>query len=79
MKFSPHDLRRTFITLAESLDISPYAWKLLVNHKIPANDVSGGYVVPDLERLRRASQKVCDFILEKAEFHRSAEAEQAAA
>lgn len=69
VKFSSHDLRRTFITLAESLDISPYAWKQLVNHKIPKNDVSGGYVIPDLERLRRASQKICDFILEKAEFN----------
>ncbi len=68
VKFSSHDLRRTFITIAESLDISPYAWKQLVNHKIPKNDVSGGYVIPDLERLRQASQKICDFILEKVEF-----------
>lgn len=68
VKFSSHDLRRTFITIAESLDISPYAWKQPVNHKIPKNDVSGGYVIPDLERLRQASQKICDFILEKAEF-----------
>ena len=66
--FTSHDLRRTFITVAESLDISPYAWKMLVNHKIPQNDVSGGYVIPDLNRLRNASQKICDFILEKAEF-----------
>lgn len=66
VKFSSHDLRRTFITLAESLDISPYAWKQLVNHKIPKNDVSGGYVIPDLERLRNASEKICDFILHKA-------------
>ena len=68
IKFSSHDLRRTFITLAESLDISPYAWKQLVNHKIPKNDVSGGYVIPDLERLRKASQKICDFVLEKVNF-----------
>ena len=61
--FCSHDLRRTFITLAESLDISHYAWKRLVNHKISNNDVSGGYVIPNLERLRRASQMVCDHIL----------------
>ncbi len=29
-----HDLRRTFITIAESLDISAYAVKRLANHKM---------------------------------------------
>ncbi|MBU1652649.1 integrase family protein, partial [bacterium] len=31
--FTIHDLRRTFITVAESLDISAYALKRLLNHK----------------------------------------------
>ncbi len=32
--FTVHDLRRTFITIAESLDISAYALKRLMNHKM---------------------------------------------
>jgi integrase len=34
VQFTPHDLRRTFITVAESLDISAYALKRLANHKM---------------------------------------------
>lgn len=62
VSFTPHDLRRTFITVAESLDISVYAIKRLVNHKI-GNDVTGGYVVSDIERLRAPMQRITDRIL----------------
>jgi integrase len=37
VSFTLHDLRRTFITIAESLDIPAYALKRLLNHKM-AND-----------------------------------------
>jgi len=37
--FTVHDLRRTFITTAESLDIAAYALKRLLNHKT-GNDVT---------------------------------------
>ena len=60
--FIIHDLRRTFITAAERLDISAYAIKRLVNHKM-ANDVTAGYIVSDVERLRKPAQRVCDFFL----------------
>lgn len=60
--YTLHDLRRTFITIAESLDISPYAIKRLVNHKM-ANDVTSGYIVSDIERLRRPAQKIGDFLV----------------
>jgi integrase len=59
--YTLHDLRRTFITIAESLDISPYAIKRLVNHKM-SNDVTSGYIVSDIERLRRPAQKIGDFL-----------------
>lgn len=59
--FSLHDLRRTFITVAESLDVPPYAIKRLVNHKMK-NDVTAGYIVSDLERLRAPMQKIADFL-----------------
>lgn len=60
--YSLHDLRRTYITIAESLDISPYAIKKLVNHKM-SNDVTAGYIISDLERLRRPAQKIADFLV----------------
>ena len=57
-----HDLRRTFITIAESLDIPAYALKRLLNHKT-ANDVTAGYIITDVERLRRPMQQITDHIL----------------
>jgi integrase len=60
--FTVHDLRRTFITVAESLDISAYAVKRLVNHKM-SNDVTAGYIVSDVERLRKPMQSITDYFL----------------
>lgn len=60
--FTPHDLRRTFATIAEGLDIAPYALKRLLNHKM-ANDVTAGYIVTDLERLRAPVEKVAAYLL----------------
>ena len=60
--FMLHDLRRTFITVAESLDLSHYAIKRLVNHKI-SGDVTAGYVVHDLSRLREPMQRISDRII----------------
>jgi integrase len=56
---SVHGLRRTFVSVAESCDISLIALKALVNHAI-GNDVTSGYVIVSTERLREAAQKVCD-------------------
>ena len=63
--FTLHDLRRTFASIAESLDIPAYALKRLLNHKMK-NDVTAGYIVTDVERLRRPMQMVTDFILHTA-------------
>ena len=57
-----HDLRRTFITIAESLDIPAYALKRLLNHRDP-NDVTAGYIVADVNRLRGPMEKISLFIL----------------
>ncbi len=62
-KLLPHDLRRTFATVAESLDISPYTIKALVNHSLPSDDVTGGYIQIDVERLRCPMQQITDFLL----------------
>lgn len=68
LQFTFHDLRRTFITIAESLDISGYTIKKLVNHKIdPNSDVTAGYMIIDIDRMRVATQKITDAILRFAE------------
>jgi hypothetical protein len=52
--FTIHDLRRTFITIAESMDISLFAIKALVNHRSnTGTDVTAGYVQFTTERLRK--------------------------
>lgn len=63
IKFTFHDLRRTFITVAESLDISSYAIKRLVNHK-NGNDVTEGYIIANHDRLRAPMQRITDFFKE---------------
>lgn len=64
--FAIHDLRRTFITAAESLDISAYTVKALVNHKSSDNDITSGYIQLNTERLRKPMQSITDFILKSA-------------
>lgn len=61
IQFTPHDLRRTFITIAESLDIAGYTLKRLANHKM-ANDVTAGYIIGSADRLRVPMQKITDFL-----------------
>jgi len=65
IKFMIHDLRRTFITIAEGLDLSSFTIKHLVNHSIE-EDVTGGYVSFDIERPRKAMQQIEDAIIENA-------------
>lgn len=59
-----HDLRRTFLTIAESLDIPAYALKALVNHK-SGNDVTAGYIQVTADRLRDPMQRITDFVLKQ--------------
>jgi integrase len=60
----PHDARRIFATVAESLDLSGYSIKLLMNHALPKADVTGGYMDPDLDRLQAAMTKIADKMTE---------------
>jgi integrase len=69
IRVSAHDLRRTYITVAESADISPLAMKALVNHSL-GNDVTSGYVVMTAERLREPAQRVADRLKTLCEIHR---------
>jgi integrase len=63
--FTLHDLRRTFITIAESLDISAYAVKRLANHKMKG-DVTAGYITISVERLRKPVQAITNYVLKAA-------------
>lgn len=72
IQFTVHDLRRTFITIAESVDIPAYALKRLLNHKM-SNDVTAGYIVADVERLRKPMQLITDYILKCMDITKSAE------
>lgn len=66
LPFTLHDLRRTFITIAESLDISAYAVKRLANHSMSGDVTATHYIVFDIERLRDPMEKINRYILRNA-------------
>lgn len=70
VSFILHDLRRTFITVAESLDIPYYSLKRLVNHTI-AGDVTAGYIITNVERQRAPMERISRALLQQAAFGRS--------
>lgn len=72
ISFSVHDLKRTFITMAESLDIPACALKRLLNHKM-SSDITAGYIVADVERLRKPMQLIADFLLKSMGVKKSSE------
>jgi integrase len=61
-RFTPHDLRRTFLTMAERLDLSYVVLKKLANHS-GRNDTTFGYIIVDIERLREPMQKITNALL----------------
>jgi integrase len=63
ISWTMHDLRRTFTTTAENHGIRGYTLKRLINHKTGAADVTGGYIVTDLESLREPMQTITDRLL----------------
>jgi integrase len=63
VSFIIHDLRRTFATTAERLDISYYRLKNLLNHSVSGDVTGGHYVQIDVEQLREPMQKIADFFV----------------
>jgi integrase len=64
VQFLLHDLRRTFATYADSLEIKHTTIKRLMNHK--SNDVtSTHYIHQSTETLRKPMQLITDYILEQ--------------
>jgi len=64
--FGWHDLRRTFTSTAEVLNVGVYTLKRLVNHRTSRNDVTAGYIIQTAEELREPAQQIVDAILEQA-------------
>lgn len=60
VSFTCHDLRRTFATYAESLGISEYAIKRLMNHRVTG--ITGRYIIIDTDRLREPVNKIAEYI-----------------
>ncbi len=75
IRFSFHDLRRTFLTMGEKLDVPPYALKRLVNHSV-SNDMTGRYLVLDIERLRIHMSRITDAFIDLLAINGSAKALQ---
>ena len=64
VQFLLHDLRRTFATYADSLEIKHTTIKRLMNHK--SNDVTlTHYIHQSTETLRKPMQLITDYILEQ--------------
>lgn len=65
-RWSPHDLRRGYLTVAAS--IAPaYVVKRLAHHAMPASDPTAGYVQLDVEALRPWAQQVADLVLDNGQ------------
>jgi len=57
---TPHDLRRTFATVLNSMDVGYADLKQLMNHK--ARDITAGvYIQPDIEKLRKTLYGVVSY------------------
>lgn len=64
IKFTLHDLRRTFTSIANEAGVPVYTLKRLLNHKSGGSDVTAGYVISDLNYLKEPMQKIAHYILE---------------
>lgn len=58
IKFALHDLRRTYISIAESQGVGSYTLKRLLNHRTSRDDVTGGYTILTAEELREPADRV---------------------
>jgi len=61
--FITHDLRRSFVTYAESLEVSSFSLRALLNHK--PDSITAQYIQVDVNRLRKPMQAITDFIREQ--------------
>jgi integrase len=66
VKFTPHDLRRTFLTVAKQVPgrYNIFFIKRLANHKVA--DITSDYVQINEAEFRKCMQEITDYILDKA-------------
>lgn len=58
VQITAHDLRRAFASLADRLDLSAFALTRLLNHRGAESNVTQGYIVSDVERLREPMSRI---------------------
>jgi len=63
IRFTFHDIRRTFASCVSGTVADGYELKRLLNHAVGSNDVTGGYVIHNMQKLRRIVQEATDYIL----------------
>lgn len=66
MNFKSHDLRGTFLTIAESLEMNWNIITQLADHTSKTSNVTAGYLDSEVEKLRRSTQQIADVILQSA-------------
>lgn len=62
IKFQMHDLRRTFATFADALELHERTIKRLMNHIDDRKNVTLGYIINEVNRLRAPMQSIEDRI-----------------
>ncbi|NNP70370.1 integrase family protein [Acinetobacter sp. Ac_5812] len=62
--FTYHDLRRTFSSVANSLNVGSYTIKRLINHTTDDTDVTDGYVQVSFEDLQTSMNMIEDLLLD---------------
>jgi integrase len=62
VKFNPHDLRRTYLTVGDSLDIPLHILKRLANHR-QSQDITLSYIQTNVSRLREPVEKITQKIV----------------
>lgn len=65
INWSSHDLRRSYVTLANKLDISAYKVKFLVGHSVSGDVTGKHYSKLTVDDVRDAAQEIADFLKEK--------------
>jgi integrase len=63
---SPHRLRDTFATACKASKVDRFTTKLLMNHALPAGDVTDAYMGGDDEHTRACVERIAAFLLNKA-------------
>jgi integrase len=62
ISFTVHDMRRTYASAIDGI-VGYYDLKRLLNHSVKTDDVTAGYVIKEIDKLRPLMQRVTDHIM----------------